>query len=134
MPESRTFLVPKDIADSLRSPVRVLPLQRLEALQEWMPEAMTPEEVDHLGVQISNAAELDNPSWGGVSHGRRAEHRSLYMLGNMALLREDLVTADSVRKHLKQWPWSTEGLIGSILLKRAIRKTSQQIVNTLQTP
>ena len=134
MPESRTFLVPKDIAETLRTPAFDQSLEQLSALSEWMPEALTPKEVDHLGVQIANAAELDRPSWGGVANGRRAEHRSLFMLGNMAILREDLVTAENVRKHLKRWPWSTEGLIGSVLLKRAIKKTSQQIVNTLQTP
>ena len=132
MPESRTYPVPPDIVTTLRTPPSEMSLEELGELIEWMPEAMTPREIDDVGLKVSNDAELERPSRNGVTRGRREEDRSLITLGNLALQREDLVTAENIRKHLGKWPWSTEGLFGSLLLKRKLNRVARQIVEHLR--
>jgi hypothetical protein len=103
-----------------------------QELMSVLPEALTPEEVDHLGERISRVAESERPSFDGISRGRKEEDRVITRLGFIAAESGDLVTAESAKQHLRRRPLTVTGLVGSFVLKHRIKQHSKAIIDSLQ--
>lgn len=78
-----------------------------------IPEGMSEEEVNALGLRISNLIESVAPSRDGYSRGRKAEVRAVHWLGSVAFVRRDETTLNSTRSHLR-----TLGLDGKLAALR----------------
>jgi hypothetical protein len=67
---------------------------------ELLPSSLTPDEVDSIGLQVSNLTESVHPSRDAFSHGRKNETDVVRALGFAAAVSGDVVTARSASVHL----------------------------------
>lgn len=87
---------------------------------ELVPEALTPEEIDSLGMQVANLTETIRPSRSAYLNGRKTETDVVRALGFAAAVSGDAVTARSASTHLARnklsvFNWVARGLIWSQL-------------------
>jgi hypothetical protein len=124
MPESsdsRTLHLDRDIITSLTSS----DFEEVAFAVESLPEAMTIDEINDLGLSINFRAGIHE-----INDGKKLETSTLISIGMIALsLKEDIVTAESTTKHLRKQ--GLNGIIASFLLGKEVRKAKKAVVSQI---
>ena len=126
-PDSRIADLDREVIDQLAEIGAEHPFTSftlLDDLLEELPEAMTKEEIVQLGQKIGNAV----PDLQWVQRGV-SRNAILRIASAAAYKRHDLVTAQNSADYLKRK--GIKGVIGSLMLKKAVRKASEDIVESI---
>lgn len=100
MPESRTLLLDRETVEGLCRAPQVD--DRYSAIASLgLPEAMTVDEISHIGVQVCHYVESVAPSFDAVRNGHRARSKVFSALALNSIVDGDFVTAKSVVESLK---------------------------------
>jgi hypothetical protein len=101
------------------------PVMTIEETQALLPEALSIEEVDHVGGNLVSFVEKHHPSRDNISRGRKIEKDALFAIGSAAIMSEDYVTARSVITQLRKDKLSLNRLIGAGILWLELRYHSR---------
>jgi hypothetical protein len=96
-----------------------------DEVNDLLPSGLTSDQVNQVGLQISSTVEAMLPSRDGFSNGKRAETKALYQIGIVAVANKDFETAESVITNFKERPLGIERRIGTVMLKRALRRAKK---------
>lgn len=100
---------------------RPLPVAETFAL---LPPNMSAEEINALGLRLSELVEKMSPSRDGVSHGRRAESRATILIGRYAVVQRDMITATSSAEHLRDLG-GVHNRISAFALSQTVKKIAK---------
>lgn len=101
-------------------------IENCDTIAGVLPYGLSPDEVAHVGDQISQLAELHNPSSDRMSNGAKARIKTIRGVGEAALANGDLMTAESSAYHLLS-RYKFSGFRGYLLLKHGVNKQFRQI-------
>ncbi len=124
MEDSRTFLLDGNVVKELLDMVEADYVPKLEEVRRLVPPALTSQEVNDIGIQVTKAAEHEATSWDGVSDGHKAERKVLGLIGSVAVVMGDYKTAESVMNHFKRYSmerFSIVDFVGAISLGHELR-------------
>jgi hypothetical protein len=131
MHESRVFILDPETVRSVSQSYNAsgeFTFTAVKNLRDAIPEALSLEEVNDVGFQVSRAVEDLRPSHDGYSRGRRAEREAILKLGVISLHEGDIVTAENSKTHLRQ---TLCGYLNAFLLGRMIKKEKTAILDQI---
>lgn len=103
MTQSRTLNLDREIRNGLFEAARTdcaNPLLRIESL--GLPEALSLEEIGHLGLHVEIYTEERLPSRNGHTNGQKAATSVLESLAHLSFQSGDYVTANSIVGHFQE--------------------------------
>jgi hypothetical protein len=118
-PQNRTLVSRREVIEGLCD------IQRAAKAVSGLPDALSYEEVESIGMQASVSAGPEE-----IKAGHKKEVEAVFNLGFIALHSEaDLVTADSARQVL--WHRGMNGIVGAALLWRDLRRVRKDIIDSI---
>jgi len=91
------------------------------SIQALLPSELSPEEIDSVGIQVSNLRETIDGSWDGLSRGAKMERDVVRSIGFAAVADGDTTTAESVISHLKKNKLSVSNWLAIAIIRWDLR-------------